>query len=661
MHLRIFAWAVTLLLGCTLQGAAAATLNAFGYNGTSADPNFLADHLIADGTGITRVGDAQFQGNLGSSFPDTVLNYYGDIPTGTLHDWLSTYYDPNTTVPLFSNDDGGPYASLGGSALQSSAGLDESPLFWDAPGSAPPDGMTMTATAGMDSVFGISYGPAPSFPAGSTFSAFVQGVSFPADSDPVDGFPSQIGSFSTGAETNVVEYFFAMSYDQVASTLYGTATEDPLQFGIFTGPDGAEGLVSEFDGIGFSAVEPGPQMPGPQPGSAAYFTDLDLDPDTPDDPFEMAGDGILLTSGVGTPPDTNTSTGYSGFASQQGDAGLDDLLAAAGENSVTEDATVLAFDFDLAEGNNAIHFNYMFATEEFPDWQDYNDVAAVFVDGRNTTVFPDGSGLIVNSDSLGTLLADNDPSDGAQDVSLDIEYDGVSPRQGITVPLTPGQHSIKIAVSDAGDQIYDTGFFVSDLRGVAFDPTGGNGSGSGITEGDPILPPPDDDPSDGFDLTIVVGDSGIGIDPTTPLWIDPEVAIGYIYEVTGGPRFATLTLPAGSFGDGLFEVAWWDGSAFVSLGSGFHSGDFIDFLTLADPSGLDKFRISGIEPSANVDPNNPSGFPVGVTFTGAGTANIKMTALTQNVTQSVPEPATWLLLLPVLTGLIGRGRYSRTP
>jgi hypothetical protein len=368
-------------------------------------------------------------------------------------------------------------------------------------------------------------------------------------------------------------------------------------------------------------------------GSASFYSNADLnEAGAVAGDFSLTGDGILLTSGVGTPPTENTSESFTGLASGQGDAGLDALLEAAGQQTSTTDATVLAFDFDLADGFNAIAFEYMFGTEEFPNFGTFNDIAAVFVNGRNVTVFPDGTALVVSNETFANQLFDNSSGD------LDIEYDGVSEAQSIIVPLDPGTHSMKIAVSDANDTIYDTGFFVADLHGLLLE--------DGVTPEDPVLPGPDDDPSDGFDLTVTVGDGGIGIDPTTPIWIDPPVAVGYIIEVDGaGPNFATATLSNMDFGDGLFDVSWWNGSQFVSIGE-FAKGNLINFL-LINPDGISKFLIEGIETSAMLDPNDPTAFPVGVTFVNQGTGiPIKMTPITVDV----PVPAT--------TALFGLGLFG---
>jgi hypothetical protein len=73
-------------------------------------------------------------------------------------------------------------------------------------------------------------------------------------------------------------------------------------------------------------------------------------------------------------------------------------------------------------------------------------------------------------------------------------------------------------------------------------------------------------------------------------------------------------------------------------------------------SGIDKFKILGIDPSLSLDPANSTAFVTGVTFTGDG-AFTGVTAVT-----AVPETSTWASdrrLLPASVFLTYRRRSKK--
>lgn len=126
--------------------------------------------------------------------------------------------------------------------------------------------------------------------------------------------------------------------------------------------------------------------------------------------------------------------------------------------------------------------------------------------------------------------------------------------------------------------------------------------------------------------------------------IDPDVAIGYDYRIgAGNPNFASVSLPTGLAPGNQYNLLLWNGSQWVAAGS-ILGGVAHSF----GGGGVDRFRITGIPVSANLDPYSPTAFVTDLTFTGAGSFTGTMIPLTA----PVPEPGTWAMLAAGL-GLIG--------
>ena len=196
--------------------------------------------------------------------------------------------------------------------------------------------------------------------------------------------------------------------------------------------------------------------------------------------------------------------------------------------------------------------------------------------------------------------------------------DGISGVFSFAELLTQtGEYTLGFAVTNADDDVLNAAFFLDDEAGS-------NDEGS---PENPLLPEEDDTPEI-FDFSFEV------TEPTTPIFIDPIVAIGYDYIVHSGPNVASVILP--DLGDGLYEIYGWDGSfldAFADIA--------FDFGVL----GIDKFKVLGIETSEMLDPTDDNAFVTGLTFVSAGTVDMSQIPVTFDVqVDSVPEPGTIPLL-----------------
>jgi len=190
--------------------------------------------------------------------------------------------------------------------------------------------------------------------------------------------------------------------------------------------------------------------------------------------------GIVLTSGAAQ---TTTVFGLNGnpmsFASSTintpGDADLDALVTP----NLTEDAVVLEFDF-IPLGDT-IRFNYVFSSEEYPEWvcSSFNDVFSFFISGpgitgkKNIALVP-GTNIPVAINSINSGITNfpiadcNAMGPGSPFTQYFVTNNGTTfTHDGFTTVLTaksavtPCQtYHLKIAIADVGDGSYDSGVFI---------------------------------------------------------------------------------------------------------------------------------------------------------------------------------------------------------
>lgn len=207
----------------------------------------------------------------------------------------------------------------------------------------------------------------------------------------------------------------------------------------FQGLTGGIGSVSLFDGINYGGAVLGP--------------------------------GILLTSGDGTPPETNTLAGFGLSNGLLGDTDLTNIIHSVFNPALnTENATTLQFDINVTDPTQKfVAVDLVFGSDEFPEFSNssFVDIAAFLVNGVNYANF--GNDPTAPLSVLNKNLGNFQDNQGGQ---FQIEYDGISTKLTIFAPVHFGVNTIKLGVADTGDAIFDSGLFAANLR---LSKTGANG------------------------------------------------------------------------------------------------------------------------------------------------------------------------------------------
>lgn len=186
--------------------------------------------------------------------------------------------------------------------------------------------------------------------------------------------------------------------------------------------------------------------------------------------------GVLLTSGAGTgavgPNSSNNNTDATGTS-----VVTDADLQAIAPNTITN-GVILEFDFEAT--GDSVSFEYMFASEEYPS--DYGgsfyDVFGFFLSGPGFTGPYSNGGVNIatipgTSTSIsilnlnpGTNVAYYVDNVGGAAYGSAIQFDGTSVVLKAGAELECGEtYHIKLAISNVGDQAYDSGVF---LKGGSF-------------------------------------------------------------------------------------------------------------------------------------------------------------------------------------------------
>jgi len=183
--------------------------------------------------------------------------------------------------------------------------------------------------------------------------------------------------------------------------------------------------------------------------------------------------GVILSSGnISNAPGPNSSNGGNDNLGEPGTTQMDNMAGA-----VTFDAITLEFSFNVQ--SDFIQFQYIFASEEYPEYAPpnssaYNDVFAFFISGpgivgeENIALVPGTSNSVginnINAVTNNQYYIDN--TGGAT-----VEYDAwttilTAERQNL-VPCQ--EYTMKLVIADAGDADWSSAVFLlenSFIQGV---------------------------------------------------------------------------------------------------------------------------------------------------------------------------------------------------
>jgi hypothetical protein len=177
--------------------------------------------------------------------------------------------------------------------------------------------------------------------------------------------------------------------------------------------------------------------------------------------------GILLTTGdANLAPGPNDQSGAGAETNTGTDADLNALIGVA---DGTLDKAVLQFNFQFGDGSKGgdLFFTYQFASEEYNEFvnSEFNDVFALFVDGVNVAIAPNGSAVSINNVNCGNPFSGTGPNcssfNNNEGGAFNLQYDGFTDAfVAKAVGLSAGSHTMKFAIADVSDQILDSGVFI---------------------------------------------------------------------------------------------------------------------------------------------------------------------------------------------------------
>jgi gliding motility-associated-like protein len=187
--------------------------------------------------------------------------------------------------------------------------------------------------------------------------------------------------------------------------------------------------------------------------------------------------GMLLTTGNGVGAQgPNNATSFTNNTPPTPNVSTDPHLNAIANGTVTN-GTVLEFDF--VPSGDTMSFRYIFGSDEYPEFSpsSFNDAFGLFLwgpgisgpyaqagypaGGANIAVIPGGTPVTINNVGDASNTAYYVFNDNGSTYGTAIQYDGTTVVLTAAASVQCNQtYHIKLAISNVGDQAYDSGVFL---------------------------------------------------------------------------------------------------------------------------------------------------------------------------------------------------------
>lgn len=175
--------------------------------------------------------------------------------------------------------------------------------------------------------------------------------------------------------------------------------------------------------------------------------------------------GIVLSSGAAVDAaGPNSAGGTSTNLNQPGDISLDSVLTGVFQ---TQDACAL--EFDVYAATNLLSFNYVFASEEYPEFappnsSTFNDAFGFFISGpgivgeKNIAIVPNAN-VPVSINNVNVQTNQQYYIDNANGITT--EYDAFTTVLKAETTVIPcDTYHLKLVIADVGDGVWDSGVFI---------------------------------------------------------------------------------------------------------------------------------------------------------------------------------------------------------